>query len=246
MLRKYAGEPENWTVERGDVLDDAFINSLGQWNFVYSWGVLHHTGDVWRALANAQRTVAENGIFYIALYSADVQTDPEFWLKPEMHTSVVEIGTGVCRNIKEAKAEIIDIRRHIVRLARQNGLRLAAGGTHPFAQWRDQEIYPDDRYRVIVEDLKMVARANLIFGLHIHVGVEDRETAIQLMNGARYFLPTPCAPPARRFGSGWRPVCAPTAARSSTIPPHQHPGHVPELVGIRELREPPDPHQLHR
>jgi carboxylate-amine ligase len=72
---------------------------------------------------------------------------------------------------------------------RQNGLRLSAGGTHPFALWRDQEIYPDDRYKVIVEDLKMVARANLIFGLHVHIGVEDRETAIQLMNGARYFLP---------------------------------------------------------
>jgi carboxylate-amine ligase len=110
-------------------------------------------------------------------------------VKPEMHQSVVEIGTGVCSNIQEAKAEIQDIRRHIITLARQNGLRLAAAGTHPFAQWRDQEIYPDDRYRVIVEDLKMVARANLIFGLHIHVGVEDRETAIQLMNGARYFLP---------------------------------------------------------
>ena len=110
-------------------------------------------------------------------------------VKPEMHQSVVEIGTGVCRNIQEAKAEIRDIRRHIITLARQNGLSLAAAGTHPFAQWRDQEIYPDDRYRVIVEDLKMVARANLIFGLHIHVGIEDRETAIQLMNGARYFLP---------------------------------------------------------
>ena len=68
-------------------------------------------------------------------------------------------------------------------------MRLAAGGTHPFAHWSEQEIYPDDRYRVIVEDLKMVARANLIFGLHVHIGVEDRETAIQLMNGARYFLP---------------------------------------------------------
>jgi carboxylate-amine ligase len=110
-------------------------------------------------------------------------------VKPEMHQSVVEIGTGVCRNIQEAKAEIRDIRQQIVGLTRANGLRLAAGGTHPFAHWADQEIYPDDRYRIIVEDLKMVARANLIFGLHVHIGVEDRETAIQLMNGARYFLP---------------------------------------------------------
>jgi carboxylate-amine ligase len=110
-------------------------------------------------------------------------------VKPEMHQSVVEIGTGVCANIQEAKAEIRDIRRQIVTLARANGLRLSAGGTHPFAHWANQEIYPDDRYRIIVEDMKMVARANLIFGLHVHIGVEDRETAIQIMNGARYFLP---------------------------------------------------------
>jgi carboxylate-amine ligase len=110
-------------------------------------------------------------------------------VKPEMHQSVVEIGTGVCTNIQEAKDEIRSIRRQIITLARENGLRLSAGGTHPFALWSKQEIYPDDRYRVIVEDLKMVARANLIFGLHVHIGVEDRETAIQLMNSARYFLP---------------------------------------------------------
>ena len=110
-------------------------------------------------------------------------------VKPEMHQSVIEIGTGVCHNIQEARAEIRDIRSQIVGLARANGLRLAAGGTHPFALWASQDIYPDERYQTIVEDLKMVARANLIFGLHVHIGVEDRETAIQLMNGARYFLP---------------------------------------------------------
>jgi glutamate---cysteine ligase / carboxylate-amine ligase len=110
-------------------------------------------------------------------------------VKPEMHQSVVEIGTSVCENIQEARDEIRSIRRQIITLARANGLRLSAGGTHPFALWSKQEIYPDERYRVIVEDLKMVARANLIFGLHVHIGVEDRETAIQLMNNARYFLP---------------------------------------------------------
>ena len=110
-------------------------------------------------------------------------------VKPELHQSVVEIGTGICQNIKQAKDEIRTIRGQVVRLARENGLCLCAGATHPFAQWRDQEIYPDDRYRILVEDMKIVARANLIFGLHIHIGVEDRETAIQLMNSARYFLP---------------------------------------------------------
>src|SRR3954447_7459394 len=110
-------------------------------------------------------------------------------VKPEMHQSVIEIGTNVCHNIHEAKEEIRNIRSQIIDLARRNGLRIAGGGTHPFAEWARQEIYPDPRYQTIVEDLKMVARANLIFGLHVHIGVEDRETAIQIMNGARYFLP---------------------------------------------------------
>src|SRR4051794_38963198 len=110
-------------------------------------------------------------------------------VKPEMHQSVIEIGTNVCENIHQAKDEIRNIRRQIIDLARRNGLRIAGGGTHPFAEWARQEIYPDPRYQTIVEDLKMVARANLIFGLHVHIGVEDRETAIQIMNGARYFLP---------------------------------------------------------
>jgi glutamate---cysteine ligase / carboxylate-amine ligase len=110
-------------------------------------------------------------------------------VKPEMHQSVIEIGTGVCENIRHARRDLRSIRRHMITLARENGLRISGGGTHPFALWREQEIYPDERYRTIVEDLKQVARANLIFGLHIHIGVEDRETAIQIMNGARYFLP---------------------------------------------------------
>src|SRR5881398_1217027 len=110
-------------------------------------------------------------------------------IKAEMHQSVVEVGTGVCKNIKEAKAEVRQLRTEMVKLAHENGLLLAAGATHPFADWRSQEIYPDERYHQVVEDMQLVARANLIFGLHVHVGVEDRETAIQLMNHARYFLP---------------------------------------------------------
>jgi SAM-dependent methyltransferase len=80
IMRRSAGEPRNWTVERGDVLDDSYIESLGKWNLVYSWGVLHHTGAVWKAIENASKTVASGGLFYIALYSEDVQPDPQFWL----------------------------------------------------------------------------------------------------------------------------------------------------------------------
>jgi carboxylate-amine ligase len=110
-------------------------------------------------------------------------------VKAEMHQSVVEVGTGICRNIQEAREDVRKLRRAIIGLARENGLHVGASGTHPFADWRKQEIYPDERYYAIVEDMKTVARGNLIFGLHVHIGVEDRETAIQLMNAARYFVP---------------------------------------------------------
>lgn len=110
-------------------------------------------------------------------------------VKAEMHQSVVEVGTSVCANIKDAKEELKKLRRHMIRLSRENGLRLASAATHPFADWRVQEVYPDDRYKNIVEDMQLVARANLIFGLHVHVGIEDRETAIHMMNHARYFVP---------------------------------------------------------
>ena len=110
-------------------------------------------------------------------------------VKAEMHTSVIEVGTRVCRNIHEAREDIYELRREMIKLARENGLILVAGATHPFADWRTQEIYPDPRYVQVVKDLQLVARSNLIFGLHVHVGIEDREAAIRIMNSLRYFLP---------------------------------------------------------
>jgi carboxylate-amine ligase len=77
----------------------------------------------------------------------------------------------------------------MIKLASEHGLELVAGATHPFADWRTQDIYPDPRYHQVVKDLQLVARANLIFGLHVHVGIEDREAAIRIMNSMRYFLP---------------------------------------------------------
>jgi len=110
-------------------------------------------------------------------------------VKAEMHQSVVEVGTGVCQNIEEASLDLRDLRRQMIALTEESGLRLVAGATHPFADWRVQDIYPDARYLQVVEDMQIVARANLIFGLHVHVGIEDRETLIHLMNQLRYFLP---------------------------------------------------------
>jgi carboxylate-amine ligase len=110
-------------------------------------------------------------------------------VKAEMHTSVVEVGTRVCKDINCAREDIYELRREMIKLAAEHGLQLVAGATHPFADWRTQSIYPDPRYHQVVKDLQLVARANLIFGLHVHVGIEDREAAIRIMNSMRYFLP---------------------------------------------------------
>src|ERR1017187_1760007 len=110
-------------------------------------------------------------------------------LKTEMHQAVVEVGTGVCHTITEAALDLYDLRRQMIALTEENGLLLISGATHPFADWRMQDVTPDARYTQLVEDMQIVARANLIFGLHVHVGIEDRETLIQLMNQMRYFLP---------------------------------------------------------
>ncbi len=110
-------------------------------------------------------------------------------VRPEMHQSVVETGTGICRDIKQAREEICELRGELSSLAGKHGLRIVAAGTHPFSDWKKQEITDGERYKVIVEDLQDVARANLIFGLHVHVGIKDREVAMALANQVRYFLP---------------------------------------------------------
>jgi carboxylate-amine ligase len=110
-------------------------------------------------------------------------------VRPEMHQSVVETGTGICRDVVQARAEITELRGSLHDLARRNGLCIVAAGTHPFSDWKKQDITDGDRYKGLVEDLQDVARANLIFGLHVHVGIKDRDTAMALANQVRYFLP---------------------------------------------------------
>ncbi|MCS6820500.1 MAG: carboxylate-amine ligase [Microscillaceae bacterium] len=110
-------------------------------------------------------------------------------VKAEMHQSVVEVGTVVCKNIQEARQEVLSLRRMIVELAYKNDLKIAASGTHPFSRWVDQPITPNPRYEEIVNELQDAARSNLIFGLHVHVGIPTREVGIQIMNIGRYFLP---------------------------------------------------------
>ena len=110
-------------------------------------------------------------------------------VKPEMHQSVVELGTEICRDVKCAREQVVELRSELATLAARRGLLIASAGTHPFSHWMDQLITAGDRYATIVNDMQQIARCNLIFGLHVHVGIPDREEAIQLMNQARYFLP---------------------------------------------------------
>jgi len=110
-------------------------------------------------------------------------------VKPEMHQSVIEIGTGICKDIAEVRRDVVELRTEIIRMAQKQGMRVASAGTHPFSDWAEQKIFPDPRYDGIVEELQLLARSNLIFGLHVHVGIADRYLALQIMNEARYFLP---------------------------------------------------------
>jgi carboxylate-amine ligase len=110
-------------------------------------------------------------------------------VKPEMHQSVVELGTEICTDVRCARQQVIELRSELAMLAAHDGLKIASAGTHPFSHWMDQLITVDERYAVIVEDMQQIARANLIFGLHVHVGIPDRAEAIDIMNQARYFLP---------------------------------------------------------
>ncbi|MFZ2488855.1 MAG: carboxylate-amine ligase [Anaerolineae bacterium] len=110
-------------------------------------------------------------------------------VKPELHASMVELGTPVCQNVAELKDALYNQRAAIFELAEQRGLQIAAASTHPFSHWLGQEISPYDRYMKTVEDHQVIAQRMLIFGMHVHIGVEDRDFAIDCMNTVRYTLP---------------------------------------------------------
>ena len=110
-------------------------------------------------------------------------------VKPEMHQSVVELGTEICADAAAARQQVIQLRSELATIAESEGLKIASAGTHPFSHWMDQLITADERYLTILNDMQQIARANLIWGLHVHVGIPDREEAIDVMNQARYFLP---------------------------------------------------------
>ena len=110
-------------------------------------------------------------------------------VKPELHQSIVEVGSNVCQTPAQLREELVRLRRTIMELAAKNGLRIAAAGTHPISSWMQQDITPMDRYAGVKQDMQELAQRLLIFGTHVHVGIEDREFLIDAMSVIRYLLP---------------------------------------------------------
>lgn len=110
-------------------------------------------------------------------------------VKAEMHQAVVEVGTDICEDIHAAFKDVALLRKTISQIAGDMGLWVGASGTHPFSHWESQLITDHARYNEIVNELQEAARSNLIFGLHVHVGMESREMANHIANSTRYFLP---------------------------------------------------------
>lgn len=107
--------------------------------------------------------------------------------QPELQLSQVEVATPVCRDLQEVRTELQHMRREMIAAAAKKGKFLVAAGTHPFSHWKSQRITPKERYEEIAEDYQQLAREP-IFGCHIHIGLQDRELGLQVMNRARVWL----------------------------------------------------------
>ncbi|MCB8983781.1 MAG: carboxylate-amine ligase [Ardenticatenaceae bacterium] len=127
------------------------------------------------------------------LISQDQSRPTSLNLKPEFMQSQVEVGSHVCRNVKEVRAEVVRLRRAVSEMAAENGLAIAAASTHPFARWEEQSITEGVRYKELLDDMQGVARRLLIFGMHVHVGfggdLDSKDLMVEIMNQARYFIP---------------------------------------------------------
>ena len=107
---------------------------------------------------------------------------------PELRASQIEAMTHVCRTLPEVRAELSRLRRTLIEAAAEEGCRIAAASTHPFSHWQEQPITAGERYRRIVEREQQLAREQVVFGFHVHVGLRDSEEALQVMNHARVWL----------------------------------------------------------
>src|SRR5689334_7695327 len=115
--------------------------------------------------------------------------DEDGQVKPELMESVLEVATNPCRSTAEAGAELRELRARVAKTAADRGVAIGSAGTHPFAMWEDQRIVARPRYRDLVAALRFVARQELIFGVHVHVGIDDPDKAIHVASGMRVHMP---------------------------------------------------------
>src|SRR2546428_12752331 len=139
---------------------------------------------------------------------------PSGEIKPEFLESVLEIATAPCPDVPAVGAELVSLRGLARDRARARNLEIGAAGTHPFARWEDQRVVSDDRYRGLVRSLGFVARQELVFGMHVHVGMADPEEAIYVANALRPHIPVLIALSAN--SPLWRGE--PTGLMSSRVP----------------------------
>ena len=118
-----------------------------------------------------------------------LQDAPAGAIKPELMESVLEISTEPCANTTEVGLQLRALRKQVSDTAATKGLTIGSAGTHPFALWEDQRIVGHPRYRDLISALRFVARQELIFGMHVHVGVDDPDKAIHVANGMRVHVP---------------------------------------------------------
>ena len=110
-------------------------------------------------------------------------------VRPEFMTSQIEVGTPVCHNIRQVRDELIMLRGTVAEVAQRFDLAPCAASTHPFSEWQDQKHTDKERYNILARDMQATARRLLICGMHVHVGIDDDELRIDLMNQVSYFLP---------------------------------------------------------
>jgi carboxylate-amine ligase len=139
---------------------------------------------------------------------------PSGQIQPELLESVLEIATSPCANVATAGAELSALRALARDRARAEDLQIGSSGTHPFARWEDQRVVSDDRYRGLIHSLGFVARQELVFGMHVHVGMADPEEAVGVANALRPHVPLLIALAAN--SPLWRGQ--PTGLMSSRVP----------------------------
>jgi carboxylate-amine ligase len=118
-----------------------------------------------------------------------LEAAPSGEIKPELMESVLEISTDPCPNTATAGEQLRALRGQVIKTAATKGLAIGSAGTHPFAMWEDQRIVARPRYRDLISALRFVARQELIFGMHVHVGIDDADKAIHVSNGMRVHVP---------------------------------------------------------